>query len=349
VSKKEDLPARPWFLITIDTEGDNVWSRPPRATTRNAEFLEPFQELCERHRLKPTWLANHEMIVSPVFRRFAGDVLARGTAEVGMHLHAWDSPPLIPLTSNDAAVQPYLVEYDDRVMQEKVHALTAMLEDQLGVKMLSHRAGRWSLDERYAEILLEEGYKVDSSVTPLVSWASQLGDPSRNGGADYTHFPKDPYWIDLDDVSCAGSSDLLEVPMTVVSSRPVAIRRIIDFTDRLPDSLEEVRGLSHRVADRLAPSATWLRPNRRNAGQLRRVAERALEQGRLHVEFMLHSSELMPGGSPTFPDEESIGVLYGGLESLFKWAHSRFRAVTLAEFREEFATASARDAERGTR
>jgi hypothetical protein len=28
-------------------------------------------------------------------------VIARGTAEVGMHLHAWNSPPTEPLTADD--------------------------------------------------------------------------------------------------------------------------------------------------------------------------------------------------------------------------------------------------------
>jgi hypothetical protein len=44
------------FLITVDTEGDNLWSRPRDITVRNAEVLPRFQELCERHGLRPTYL-----------------------------------------------------------------------------------------------------------------------------------------------------------------------------------------------------------------------------------------------------------------------------------------------------
>jgi hypothetical protein len=72
------------------------------------------------------------MILSPVFRRFAADVLARGTAEIGMHLHAWNSPPLKSLTTDDARTNPYLIEYPPDVMREKIHSLTATLEDALG-------------------------------------------------------------------------------------------------------------------------------------------------------------------------------------------------------------------------
>ena len=86
---------RPSFLITIDTEGDDQWSRRGEVTTENARFLPRFQELCERYGLKPTYLTNYEMAKSPAFQPFGREVLRRGTAEIGMHLHAWNSPPPI--------------------------------------------------------------------------------------------------------------------------------------------------------------------------------------------------------------------------------------------------------------
>src|SRR4029077_2879106 len=102
---------------------------------------------------------------------------------------------------DDRAFQPYLVEYSDRVMRDKIRAVTGTLEDTFGVKMVSHRAGRWGFDERYATMLVEEGYLVDCSVTPLVSWKRTRGDPARGGGPDYTAFPQHAYWLDLADIS----------------------------------------------------------------------------------------------------------------------------------------------------
>jgi hypothetical protein len=334
--------ATPSFLITIDTEGDDLWSRPRLARTRNVEFLERFQQLCERHDLRPTWLTTHEMIVSSAFRRFAADVISRGTAELGMHLHAWDSPPLESLTTDDAQTQPYLIEYQPRVMHEKIHALTARLEDTLGVKMLSHRAGRWAFDERYAEMLLEEGYRVDCSVTPLVSWKTTLGDPSQQGGSDYTTFPHEHYWIDLDDISRPGSSELLEVPVTVISFRSGLTTRLLRIADRLPQSLGRTAALAHRVADRFSPAAMWLRSTRNNGRRLCDVIDRVVAEQRQYAEFILHSSELMPGGSPTFPDDASIETLYADLELLFEHARGRFHGTSLSEFHDEVAASSNR-------
>ena len=329
--------APPCFLITIDTEGDNLWSRPRTVTTRNAEYLERFQALCEECGLRPTWLTNHEMIASPTYRRFAEDVLARDVGEIGMHLHAWDSPPLVPLTDDDLATHPYLIEFPDAVMKEKIHALTATLEDALGVKMVSHRAGRWGFDERYAQLLVDEGYKVDCSVTPLISWQSSLGDPRGTGGPDYRRFPQHPYWLDLGDISRPGRSPLLEVPATVVSGRPAVVRALESLCAGMPRPLRPVGAFGGRVIRRLFPETLWLRPTGDNERTLLRVAGRAARGD--YAELMFHSSELMPGGSPTFPTAASIERLYGDLRTLFEWVRSRFRGATLAEFYGEYAAA----------
>src|SRR6266487_4602168 len=76
------------FIITIDTEGDDLWARPREITTRNAEYLPRFQSLCERFGFKPVYLTNYEMAMSDVFVEFARDVLARGAGEVGMRFLA---------------------------------------------------------------------------------------------------------------------------------------------------------------------------------------------------------------------------------------------------------------------
>lgn len=277
------------------------------------------------------------MIAAPQFVQFAQSVLAAGTAEIGMHLHAWDSPPLVPLTTDDLALQPYLFEYPTAVMREKIHALTATLEDTLGVKMVSHRAGRWGLDERYAELLLDEGYTVDCSVTPLLSWREELGDPDGSGGPDYREFPRHPYWLDPRDVSKPGTSPLLEVPLTVVAFWPQAVRDVVSSSVHLPRPLAGLVHVARRAVGRFVPEVVWLRPNGRNAAHLRRVVRRVAGERLPYAEFALHSSELMPGGSPTFPTERSIEGLYATLEDLFAEVTRRFDGATLAEFRRRFA------------
>jgi hypothetical protein len=312
------LPA-PSFLITIDTEGDNLWSRPREITTRNAAFLPRFQVLCERYGLKPTYLTNYEMARSPAFRELASDVLRRETGEVGMHLHAWNSPPLAPLTEDDCRFQPFLIEYPGHVMRDKIAALTDLLEDTFQVKMISHRAGRWSFNGLYARMLAQRGFLVDCSVTPTVSWKATLGDPRQQGGTDYSDFPADAYFLDLDDISRPGTSALLEIPVTIRAPWR-------GLSQRLPSALAQLPGLRSMARSRL-----WLRPKRGNRRELLRLVEDGWRERCEYLEFMLHSSEFMPGGSPNFPEERDVEALYDDLEALFERVQHRFAGRTLAE------------------
>ena len=69
---------------------------------------------------------------------------------------------------------------------------------------------------------------------------------------------------------------------------------------------------------------------------MKRVIEQSLAEGQDYVEFMLHSSEFMPDGSPTFKDERDIERLYEDLEALFSWVGPRFQGRTLTEYYTSF-------------
>lgn len=144
---------------------------------RNTRFLPRFQALCEKYAFKPDYLTNYEMALDPAYVEFAPNVIARGAGEIGMHLHAWNSPPLAPLTDDDWRHKPYLIEYPADQVRAKVGHMTKLLEDTFQTKMLSHRADRWTFNEYYASLLLEYGYQVDCSVTPRVNWQLSPGNP----------------------------------------------------------------------------------------------------------------------------------------------------------------------------
>src|SRR5436309_5735304 len=119
ISTRNDETVRA-FIITIDTEGDDEWARPNPILTRNAAYLPRFQALCDEFGFKTTWLTNYEMAISPEFIRFGREVIDRNVGEIGMHLHAWSSPPIKPLTYDDHATHPYLIEFPVEVMAAKI-------------------------------------------------------------------------------------------------------------------------------------------------------------------------------------------------------------------------------------
>ncbi|WP_092512068.1 polysaccharide deacetylase family protein [Xenorhabdus mauleonii] len=309
----------PAFIITIDTEGDDLWQNREKISTKNTRYLPRFQNLCERFGFKPVWLTNYEMAMDDHYIEFAKDVIARNTGEIGMHLHAWNSPPIVPLTDDDMHYKPYLIEYPQDQIKAKIDFMTNLLEEKLQTKMLSHRAGRWAFNEYYAQLLLEYGYQVDCSVTPKINWSLTKGDPSGKGGTDYSRFPTHAYFMDLQDISKEGDSSLLQVPMSIQYKHAPLMNFIKQQYDYLRGKLR-------------SPSVNWLRPKGGNLEQMKEVVQKTLVSGSDYVEFMLHSSEFMPGGSPTFQNEERIEQLYQDLEGLFEFLKPLVQGMTLAEY-----------------
>ena len=310
---------KPAFLITIDTEGDDLWSRPREITAANLKFLPRFQALCERYGFKPTYLTNWEAAVDPHYQACALDWLARDRCEVGLHIHAWNSPPITSLTGDDLHHQPYLTEYPQPVLREKVRFMTGLLEETFGRKMLSHRGGRWAFDAVYAQALADHGYRVDCSVTPNVSWRRVPGDPNGQGGPDFSAAPEHPYRVRLAASGDSAGPNLLEVPMTILRRR------------RWPPERWLRKALGKQIDRTL-----WMRPNGRNLAELLEVVDAVVAEGRDYLEFTLHSSEFMPGGSPTFRTDEDIERLYGHLETLFDRIRPHFVGQTLSEFAQAY-------------
>ena len=324
--------ARPAFILTIDTEGDNIWARPERITTENARFLPRFQNLCREFGLKPTYLANYEMVIDPRFSAFGESVLRDDAGEIGLHVHPWNSPPLDAGAPDPRWHHLYLYEVPDGLLEAKIRHQTDLLRDTFGIQPKSHRAGRWGFDERVARVLVEAGYDVDCSVTPGVSWKKHKGAPDGRGGPEYFGFPQDPYLLDLDNIRRRGESPMLEVPVTI---RPNYGRAI----ERVHRAFRE-RWIGKRIRRVYGEPVSWLRPNGKNLDTLLSVVDWAIDRGSAVVEFMLHSSELMPGGSPTFETDEQIEILYGHLERLFTHVASRgLVGQTLSEFRSAWASA----------
>jgi hypothetical protein len=77
-------------------------------------------------------------------------------------------------------------------------------------------------------------------------------------------------------------------------------------------------------------------PNGRNFRHMFGLLDAPVQDRRDHVEFTLHSSELMPGGSHNFPTESSIESLYEHLSEFFSRVSNHFSGMTLAEYYTRF-------------
>lgn len=303
-----------YFIITIDTEGDNLWQWDKKSliTTKNTLFLSRFQNLCEKYGFKPVWLTNFEMINDPNYVDFINTVEQKGTGEIGMHLHAWNTPPEYTLPFEQTGL-PYLIEYPEEIMRKKVESMTTLIKSNTGITPVSHRAGRWAIDDRYFRILKDYGYKVDCSVTPHINWQHSPGQTYING-SDYSNHPEQPYWIDKE-------KKLLEVPVSIRKSHSFILPENLTLKDFLRSCKRTFCG-----------QYIWLRPNGQNEKSLLHLIDLIYNSNSDYIMFMLHSSELMPNGNPTFRTNESIEMLYKVLDTVFYKASNYFTGITLRDY-----------------
>lgn len=326
-----------YLIVTIDTEADGQWSRPRVQTVENLRRLPRFQELCERYGMAPTYLVTYEVAESPLFAEVLRPWEAAGRAEIGSHLHPWTTPPLRSVTGDDAASHPLPCELEDELLRAKLAALTEKITERLGRRPVSYRAGRWGFDVRSAAILRELGYIVDCSVTPGVNWAGH-GATGQGVEPDYRGAPVWPYFVDERSVcrEGAGAGGLLEVPMTILSADTWVNRRglVRRAMRRAPD-----HGPAKTALKLLGLSPLWLRPDRIvGARQMIGVVHTARRMALPCVEMMLHSSEFLPGGSPSFGDEAAVEGLFATLERFFAAMSAEgVEGITLGGFARQWA------------
>ncbi len=84
-----------------------------------------------------------------------------------------------------------LMSWQTDLLSDKLKNLTEHIESAFGKRPLSFRSGRYGFNENVARVLVENGYLIDSSVTPLLSWDVYKGIPGGNGGPDFVD--SDPF------------------------------------------------------------------------------------------------------------------------------------------------------------
>ena len=295
------MKQKPLF-ITIDTEGDNLWDNPSNdsITTNNILWIPKFQDLCEKFGFVPIWLTDYEIIMDNRFVEYIKPKVEKGLCEVGVHLHARNNPPLYSIPGEKEIGAPYLIEYPDDVMEAKFAFLIDLITTRIGIKPVTHRAGRWAIDKRYIAILQKHGIQYDCSVTPGVDWSSFVGITDTGFGTSYKKYKNHKYQF----------GSIAEYPVTIVKCHK-------EFINRGSGLRECLRRMYHFWV----PYRLWLRPtNENNIDQMKHVLRKTYNSSSEYAEFMIHSSELAPGCSRSFKTEEAIRILYNNMESLLSYA-----------------------------
>jgi hypothetical protein len=322
-------PPRPALLVAIDTEGDNQWDAAARRhqTFENLYALGRLHEFFERHGVRPTYVITHPVASDGRSADVLRGLLARGTCEIGAHHHAWETPPCLP---EDIDRHPYALSLPISQFDAQLRALTGAIESGVGVRPVSYRSGRFGFSAAHVSSLEHEGYLVDSSVAPLFYEAHKRGP-------DFVGAPLSPYFLAYDDATRAGTSRMLELPISAALNRsvPAFVER---WYGRAPWPYQTKRAL--RLA-RIA-HVRWLRPSYSSADDMISLARQIATRGVPILNLLFHSSEAIVGGSPYNRTQGELDGYFDRLGRALAFMTEDLGAepMTFAEYHAAFAGAA---------
>ena len=316
------------LLVGIDTEGDNQWDAAARAHQRfeNLYALPRLHALFARHGVRPTYVITHPVAEDAASAEVLRGLLARGDCEIGAHHHAWETPPF---TADDIRRHPYAASLPLEQFERQLLNLTTAIERAVGVRPVSYRSGRFGFSAAHVAALEELGYQVESSVAPLFY-------EGHKNGPDFVEAPLTPYFLAYDNATRAGTSSLLEVPVSSALNRPLP-RRLQHLYARAPKPYT-----TKRVLRKLGVAhVRWLRPSYSSLEDMVALARDLARQGEPVLNLLFHSSEAIVGGSPYNTTEAQLAAFCERLERFFAFARTTLgaRPVTFSEFRQAFLTA----------
>ncbi len=311
-------------LVTVDTEEDNWFPARDGITNANIPGLTRLQGILDTYKLRATLLTSWQVARDPRAMEVVLRLREDHGAEIGAHLHPWNTPPL------DEAFGPEtfgLRRLPADLQARKLARLTEALESAAGSRPTSFRAGRWSLGTAGASALVRAGYRTDSSVLPYLYWYNVEDSPN------YHRAPPLPWRVDgRRSVESPAADGMVEIPPTVGFSRwPWRPWASVDRLLRT-SPLRAVHAVGllarARVIDKIA-----LSPEVNDADRMLALAKLALAHGVPVLNVFLHSGALTPGHTPYVNSQAELQHFLGELDRFFDglgWLVP-FEGMTLGE------------------
>jgi hypothetical protein len=317
-----------YLTITIDVEPDCApdWRYSSPLTFRgvNTGIAQRLHPLFQKTGMVPTYLLNNVVLEDNA----SVDVLRSlpGKFELGTHLHPEFIEPDKQFTDYAGKKgEANCCFYPPAIETEKIRNITALFEKGFGYRPTSFRAGRYSAGLNTMVSLRNNGYLVDTSVTPHVRWA----DKSRQQPVDFTDAPEQPYFMSKDAIireDPAGS--LLQVPISIALKK----------RNPLKEWLVSGGGLRHPIR---RTKAIWLRPLYSPAEQLIAIARQYLrtyaDKETVVLNMMFHNVEVLPGLSPYTATEEDCRLYLQQLQTFFSFCNKEgIQGIALSQLYDVF-------------
>lgn len=314
--------------VVVDVEEEFDWNKPFSSSNHNVTALlglPPAQEIFARHGFIPAYLITYPIAVSEEGRRAFIPILERGSGIIGAQLHPWVTPPIVEKIT---AKSSYVCNLPAKAEEEKIKCLVEAIRENFGIKPEIYRAGRYGFDLSRSNILLDQGFKIDTSIMPNASYFEQ------DSGPDFFDWPEEPFWLNR-------TKQLLEIPSTqgLVGTlnrtfAPSALRCI--YTGRLnrlhlPGILSRL-GLLERL--RLSPEGFSFE-------EMKKLVDSRIEQGASILCLTFHSPSLAAGFTPYVHNQRDLTIFFERLEKILHYLVETVEAkpVSLLEIHKIYATA----------
>jgi hypothetical protein len=311
------------LIVTVDTEEDGWTDYGPegiRAT--NIRQLPSLQSLLDKHGFRPVYLVTYRVASDQESVAILRGFLFGDACEIGAHLHPWNTPPIGPVV---APRDTMLCNLPAAQQAQKLAVLTDKLQHVFGQRPSAFRAGRYGYGPVTARALVEAGYRIDSSITPLLDW-------SPYEGPDFGEVKPRPYWKVGENVfDGVTPTPLIEIPLTVGYlgrnwSRQHALRRRLEQGPlrrwHLIGALSKL-GLGRRVS---------LAPELETTDDMIALIERLASERWTLLNLSFHSPTLCPGLTPFVRTDAERRVFLDRLDAVLSFARSRgVEASTLRE------------------
>ncbi len=304
VAFKPGTPRR--FVVTVDTEEEFDWTKPLQREGHSVHTvgrLARFQEFCEAEGVVPIYLIDYPIATSPAAAGVLREAVAAGRAEIGVQLHPWVSPPF---EEEVTQANSYAGNLPEPLERAKFEQLRAAIVKNFNTAPLIYRAGRYGVGPNTAQILIDNGLTIDSSVRSHFDYSASFG-PNFRG------FPLHPYWLDR-------AKGLFELPLTTVYWGP--LRQLGPWlyprmwrVPRLRGALARI-GLLERIP--LTPEGVTLE-------EAIRAIDIAIDDDVPVLVFSFHSPSLAAGFTPYVRSEADLDAFFAWWRGVF--AHLRRREI----------------------
>jgi hypothetical protein len=291
-----------YLIITIDVEEEGLFSGSyPRAGAgvANVAELARLEFVHQEFGFPLTLLATYPVAQDPSAREVLVAWQQERQAEIGVHLHPWNTPPFTDFPDPEPIATAKLPL---NLVGAKLKSLVDCLIEKFPEPPRSFRMGRFDWSPGLLKLLPGCGLGVDTSMVPLTF----KGDGPRNFLA-----PPDPFWLEPPG---SPGSGLLEAPVTMVPVWQGSARAVHRLAGLLPEKAGKALLSRYRFVGAAGIHPAWF-----PQFSMRLAASLHKRRGGRVLTLFLHSSELFPGGSPDFPDAAAVDRLVAKLRDFLTW------------------------------